>query len=283
MGVSDEAWKLVLASGVPPHWAFCHPVVLSGKPFLLAYYRCAAGVSQKGAVRLWRGYSTRIEEGFPLDDDVMGVLLPAVNGFISAVLVDSYQEEQLTADHLFAVAAMNFGAQVNGSWRNEVGAEGTRQVRQLLLGYLRSWGAKPAKQKTDAREWVLFNGYRVVFASEPDIAVYDPSGALQGAVEIKAGLDPAGALERYGAAKKSFDAALAKNKAADTIYVATTITDAVRCQIETDRLVKYCFDLGEILSGGADRQLFVDRIRRLLDIAPGGVGATDTQQPPDRR
>jgi len=98
------------------------------------------------------------------------------------------------------------------------------------------------------RAIVLANGWRVEFGTEPDTSLRDANGALQVAIEVKAGLDPAGAQERYGAAKKSFEKAFDENTSVETIYVAGALTPAVLDRIKSDRTVRRHYDLSRLLS-----------------------------------
>ena len=45
----------------------------------------------------------------------------------------------------------------------------------------------------------------VLVSSEPDIPLINTDGSTIAVIEIKGGTDPAGALEQYGATKKSFE------------------------------------------------------------------------------
>lgn len=176
---------------------------------------------------------------------------------------------------------MNFGTQVNGSWRNEIGKEGTRRVKELILTFFIE--EKLVKEITVRDETILppvriappienvqaftvKNDYRIAFASEPDISIVSPSGSLEGAVEIKAGIDPAGALERYGVAKKSFDKALRENKACTTVYLASCITEGVKGVMADDRLVKQDFNLTKIFVDEGARSEFLRYIKWLMHL-----------------
>lgn len=65
---------------------------------------------------------------------------------------------------------------------------------------------------------------------------------------MKGGADPAGALERYGAAKKSFEEAFRRNSQVRTILVASCITSEVHTRIQNDSIISTYFNLTEILS-----------------------------------
>lgn len=65
----------------------------------------------------------------------------------------------------------------------------------------------------------LRDGRKVAFTSEPDVAFYDENDKILIAVEIKGGIDPAGVLERVGAAIKSLSRAKQENTNAVTILI----------------------------------------------------------------
>ena len=79
-------------------------------------------------------------------------------------------------------------------------------------------------------------------------------------VEIKGGTDTAGALERYGAAKKSFDEALSRNPRVITVYLAGVITATVAQRIAADRAVRETFNLTDILAEESEKERFLNQV-----------------------
>ena len=116
------------------------------------------------------------------------------------------------------------------------------------------------------RSFVTSNGYTFIFGSEPDVAIRDSKGALISTIEVKYGLDPAGALERYGAAKKSFEQATKENRRVHNIYLVSCITPEVRNRIKEDRLVNDDFNLTDILGDAESRNNFLRHIEHLINI-----------------
>ena len=117
------------------------------------------------------------------------------------------------------------------------------------------------------RAIITKNGYTVRFGSEPDVAVRTPEGRLVGTIEVKYGSDPAGALERYGAAKKSFEEAVRENARVQNVYLANAITGEVRRRINADRLVSDIFEFGRLATEGSERQRLVAFIKhRMLEM-----------------
>jgi len=279
LGISDFSWISVRRKGISPHRIFCHPDLIRHHPHLIAYYRSIAVLPQKAVQRVAFGVKA-LEEGRSrqLSKNRAEELSKALNVFICG-LIDA--DSTFSVEGARIAAIMNFGSQINGSWRNEIGVEGTRRVKELLLKYLldqklasqvisKAGSSLPAGSPSysidDVREIVVKNKYKIVFGSEPDISIINPQSTLEAAFEVKAGIDPAGALERYGAAKKSFDNALRQNKAATTVYVASTITEGVRRAMADDRLVKKDFNLTNIFTSKDAKEEFLEYVRWLLHL-----------------
>lgn len=279
LGISEAAWYRAETNAVNPAQVFCHPQVIRRAPALVGYYRSIAALSQKGTQRLVA--STRLlEEGRAkvLSGERALALARLFNSYMSTIIES---ELRFSVEDARLVGMMNFGTQINGSWRNAIGAEGGLRVKRLLLTYLADnrfmseilskaggelhW-PMPEPQLAEVQRVMVTNGYRIVFGSEPDVSVLDDSGTLQAAMEVKAGKDPAGALERYGAAKKSFDRALRLNKSAATIYLADCLTRTVKNAIKTDRLVTRDFDLTRVLLSKQEREDFLGYVRWLLRL-----------------
>lgn len=276
-GLEEAAWQYVHEQNLNPALVFCHPDVLRQHPGLGTYYRSLALLSQKGLARLGGG-SAAFEDNpaaaVKLERAV--VYARTVNAILSQII---RSDPAWNLEEARIAALLNLGSQVNGSWRNAVGIEGTRRARDLVLALLRERSAIaeirgtsgrsiPIEQATgeSVRELRLTNGYLVVFGSEPDIGVYDPEGKPILTVEVKAGLDPAGALERYGAAKKSFDHAVAANSRVHNILLASCVTPEVRKRMDADRLVNADLNLTAILASPEDRERVVRHVGQRLGL-----------------
>ena len=112
---------------------------------------------------------------------------------------------------------------------------------------------------------MLSNQTSILFSSEPDIAIIGKQGITLGMIEVKGGTDPAGALERYGAAKKSFEKTLRLNAHAKTILIASCITSEVHERIVQDITTSHYFNLTEVLSTREIYEQFMEVIFALLD------------------
>ncbi len=99
------------------------------------------------------------------------------------------------------------------------------------------------------------------FSSEPDIA-FRRDNVLEATIEIKGGIDPAGALERLGAAEKSAQAAIEVNPRCKNFLIAGVITPEMRRRLNQsrNRLFEKDFLLVELLSSESLQAEFFDEI-----------------------
>lgn len=264
LGISDAAWDRVAQTGHSPLTYFCHPQVIVEEPHLITYYRGGALLSQKGAA--YAGLHTEKQEAGrgALDTETAMVLAKLLNTHISELI----EQRSLSPTELEGLAHVSLGAQIQGSWNNAIGAGATQNVKRLLFSHWWASGAIDSFEKKRAKKAVepptldgvlesisdyygvnFTNGSRVAFASEPDGSLFNPNGTLTGAVEIKGGTDPAGALERLGAAEKSFRAARAESpqNPCKTILLVAVITDEVMRRLQADpALFNSTYDLAEL-------------------------------------
>ena len=209
---------------------FCHPRLLREHPRLLAYNRNIAVLSQKGVGYLIgidvKKYETDIENKHALDSSQAVALASVFNEHISLIVDSSIQS--MTSDELHGILLTSTGAQIDGSWRNAIGEEAEKVVQRLLVKEARERNVlaalipraglvveqyDPANAQAQVsqieryRGLLLTNGTSILFSSDPDVSLLNPQGITVCAIEVRGGADPAGALERYGAAKKSLGGA----------------------------------------------------------------------------
>ena len=253
LGISRDALKRIESKGIRKTTVFCHPGVLCERPELISYYRNIVGLTQKGLSKLAvhtssyeRGVHTSLGEHRAL------TISNAVNNLMCSILLsdDSFADNDVLRN---LVASL--GITLDGSWRNKVGEKATREVRSLFHSYLKERGFL---KKSTSASLTLAGGTVVRFSSDPDVAILGDDKKLKVAIEVKGGIDEAGALERYGAAKKSFDKARKQNVRVHTIYLASCITQTVRQNIEVDGLVSEIQDLLEVLSNPKKARQFLD-------------------------
>jgi hypothetical protein len=287
--ISETSWKVLEDSGISPMLLFVHPKVLKLNPQFLKYYRSVAMLPQKG-LKAISGVSTleRIEEGKvepgSLSSEIVTKLVCSINEVISLVVSLS---TDITENEIQGMMYATAGTNIDGSWRNSIGTEGERVIRSIILREILTHGEVSSitnrQNKTQALTQItldsllesisnirtihLVNGYSILFGSEPDVSMFDDSGAIVGIVEIKAGLDPAGALERLGAMLKSFENTLAEYPNAITILVASCITQEVQSRLGASMSVRQTYITTEITSSESQQRKFANRIRRILKLA----------------
>ncbi len=288
IGIAGPAFDRVVDSGVEPMLFFAHPRVLFEQPRLLLYYRSLARVSREGLQRLVPIRVADIEQGklATLDGFTQTRLASALNRLLSIIaLLRPVARRSEGLDLLFPNAEA--GAQIQGSWNNAIGKEGQAAVQEVLVRQLAGellqvvWrddtatdisGVLPGEvmaRVAEIKVLRLRHGFHCVFGAEPDVSLRDSKDVPLLSTEIKAGLDPNGALERYGAAKKSFDHERGLNPRLKTVYVASCITPEVSRRLTQENPFSHTFLLGEILADTATQKrfanLFVTEIQRVPD------------------
>lgn len=277
-GISDIAYNVILSSDLNLIQVFAHPKLLREHPQLVGYFRNVAVLSQKATKYLSNIDPKRFESEKPdeLPEQTAAALAQLFNEHISLIIENafvSFREEELRG-LLFA----STGAQIDGSWRNAIGEEAEKVVqvmlvkeiirRKILNGFIQREGMKVESFDTAKVEQVvknirtikgvlLTNQKSVLFSSEPDITVVDGNGKSELVIEVKGGTDPAGALERYGASKKSLEHSLKENKNVKTCFLASCITDEVERRVRKDKTISKFFNLTEIITNENNKEEFL--------------------------
>lgn len=132
-------------------------------------------------------------------------------------------------------------------WKDDTTADYTPELHTELIDRI-----------GEAKVIRLKNAFHLVFASEPDVSLRDPKDQPVVAIEVKAGADPAGALERLGAAMKSFENDRALNPRVKTVYVVMSLTKAVQDRINQARLVDHTFELAPLLVDETTQRRFTN-------------------------
>lgn len=292
-GVSREAWHVLETGGIAPALVFVHPKVLRLNPEFLKYYRSVAMLPQKGLTALSGAHNIqRMElggvEAGKLPQVAVERLARSINEVMSLVveLAAGLDERQIEG-MMYATAGTN----IDGSWRNQIGAEGERVIRKIILNGLLAHEEVSSLQdkagntheiaSTEAKAMVddidrvktinLVNGFSIYFSSEPDVTMYNARGAIVGIIEIKSGLDPAGALERLGAMFKSFENTLAEYPDAVTILVASCSTPEVDNRLNASMVVRQKYITTVITSRDSEKRKFVNRLRVIMKLAKGSI------------
>jgi hypothetical protein len=265
--ISKTAFDYISKTRIKPTKVFCHPNVLIQDQRLATYYRGLSGISQKGISKL--SVNTA-----PLEEGRVKVLMferalkisQGLNRIISTIIDGDINYSLEDARRLLLAA---IGITFDGSWRNEVGETATRQVQEMLLKFIAAKKLFKGKKSLEAdivnsritpAPVLLKNDWQLIFSTDPDVGIYDKKSQLKVAIEVKGGIDDAGALERYGAARKSFDKARRENVRCTTIYLASCVTQAVQERIEQDGLVSQIWNLTNILLDEQERQKFLKEL-----------------------
>lgn len=255
------AWNYVKKKGYPPQLVFCHPTVLLCFRESSLYYRGLSGLSQKAA-KTYIGAIENLELGKPgarLDFSKAITMAKTYNRFISSI-INNTPNWNIEDAHRMIIA--NIGISVDGTARNKVGELGERKLREAVLRWIinnKLLVDPPANLLTPSvlpTHCNLVGEISMKFSSDPDIE-FQQYGNPKVVIEIKGGIDPAGALERYGAAKKSFEHAVKKNAQCRNFYVAAVITPEVEKRIQDDRLVNRYYNLIELLENTSALEEFM--------------------------
>lgn len=259
LNISDSAWNRIIHSGIKPVTVFAHPGVLSTIEKSVSYYRMLSMVSQKSMREIGLPVE-RYEQSNRLPDiDSAVPIARRTNTLISALIDSELHIERREFDIWRGMAA---GSQAQGSWQNKKGDYVEALMRQDLLSQLQrlQLTAPDLSLDTDSRvlEIPLLDGRTVRLASEPDILLYSDY-RLHAAVEVKGGIDPAGVLERVGAAIKSLSRAKDESPGAITILImsAVSISPQAKQDIEANKsIVNYWFTIEDILQDSKQKQRY---------------------------
>lgn len=281
-GITKTAFSQIQNSDLSLIQIFAHPRLLREHTALAAYYRNVAALSQKSVGYLCSVNPARYENSTKtsMNQTDALALCRLFNNHISLIIDNAI--EGFKREHIKGLLFASTGAQIDGSWRNAIGDESEKVVQKMLIkgaiessrltAFLlrgNSGNVEQFKKKNIAalldrvrqfRGFMLKNKRSVLFSSEPDISLLDQDGTTIATIEVKGGTDPAGALERYGAAKKSFEEAVRQNSKVVTILVASCITSEVETRVKSDPSIKRFFNLTALVTVVAERERFLNYI-----------------------
>jgi hypothetical protein len=264
LGILDQAFSIVKKASIEPVYIFCHPAVLEQDAELFEYYRNLAALSQKGLSQIFSGRIPKSRKGD--NRERHRVIVRILNQIISSVIVDVKGFSLSLAQNAFL---SEIGTEIQGTWVNMIGQGAAKAVEGIIHDHAQAEGFISSTERKEVSvsgkkrkqiHLVLTNNWRIIFSTEPDVAIRDPKGRLQVAIEIKGSMDKAGAQTRLGEAKKSFAKAKAENAHCSTIYLASCYTDAVLSQLKTEREVDLHFNLIEILADQTKKIQFVKEL-----------------------
>ncbi len=270
LAIQSDAWDRVLQAGVEPRLVFAHPAVLEAMPDASIHYRGIALLPLKrvteivGSVEQWERRPARARVGREKALRVARLY----NAVISSIILD---HTEWTAEDGYRNVLATIGITADGVIRNLIGQRGEQEIRRRMIAWIREHDLLAKDDPgDDSAEWGLRQGVLMRFGTEPDIG-FERNGRLVALIEIKAGKDPAGALERLGAVKKTFDEAPAGCR---NFLVAGVVTPTMRERLEEMRMERdYDMDrllLNENSWAECMNDIFHHALRIAPDVLPPG-------------
>jgi hypothetical protein len=259
LNISEKAWTRVVHGGIKPVTVFAHPQIITTMPRAVAYYRMLAMVSQKSMIRVDLSVANYENGGVFPSSETAELLARHLNNIISHLVETDTQIEPREFDLWRGMAA---GSQAQGSWGNTKGDRIEVVIRGMLLQQLRERELIETEAENGTRI-SLNDGRVVVIADEPDVAIYR-SGQIEVAIEIKGGIDPAGVLERIGAAVKSLGRAKRENPESKTVLIIQGVSMTSRAYEDLEGnhdTVNHCFLVEDVLDDAAVRDELLSLIQ----------------------
>ncbi|MXZ62725.1 MAG: XcyI family restriction endonuclease [Chloroflexi bacterium] len=259
LAIEETAWQQVLEAGIEPSLVFAHPEVLKAAPQASLHYRGLALLSLKRVSEIATGVE-RWEDPTAapqLSDERVLKVCRLYNVVISSLI---FNTTDWAMDDAYRNVIATIGISADGSVRNLIGQLGENAVKNKMFRWVTEHGLlageeEPPDESEPGGSWILKDGIRMIFASEPDIS-FERDGVRVTLIEIKAGKDPAGALERLGAVKKTFDEAPPR---CDNYLVVGVVTPTMRLRLDEMRMQRD-FDIDQLLHDEASWDDFVDEI-----------------------
>ena len=258
--ISSNAWSHVLGLDVSPQLIFAHPDVLQSHPETSAYYRGIALLSRKRVRQETKADVKKWEIGEQKSDISYSKALAVArlyNAMTSSIIEG---KSNWTLENGYRNILATMGITLDGSFRNTIGEMAEDLIKNRIVSWLVAQQAI-VHEDPDNGLYHLPNNTIMRFGSEPDIS-FERSERLIATIEVKGGTDRAGALERLGAMKKSFDETPA---GCINFLVSGVITDAMSTRIDEIGTVKP-YRLGDLASDGAEwddftREVFHHAVR----------------------
>lgn len=269
LGIHTDAWTYISGQKIEPKLVFAHPKILMEYPQSSLHYRGIAMLPYKRVTKIAssvRNWERDDYTGSPRQDACERVAV-LYNSIISTIILDS---DDWTKENGYRNILATMGASNDGVWRNALGRKGEELVRDSIVKWLESEKIMPFEIVRDDQEYILGRDpdtVRMRFSSEPDISFERKSGSdwiVVSTIEIKSGTDPAGALERLGAIRKSFEETPAQSR---NFLVLGTTTPTMRERLNEMNIAR-SFNMWDILDGHGQRE-FINEVfhytLRLMD------------------
>lgn len=239
--ISFKAWDYVNKIEAAPALVFAHPELLRQLPETSQYYRGLALLSQKQvgqmavSVASWENRTRKR----PITIETCQRVARLYNAVISSIVENS---SGWTLENGYRNIIATMGISLDGMYRNRIG----RIAEELIKARIANWlDRRDLIISEDGTTFLLPNGINMIFGSEPDIR-FERGSRLLATIEIKGGTDPAGALERLGAMKKSFEET---PPGCVNFLIAGVVTDEMQFRLEQIGVVK-TYLLHKLQEGG---------------------------------
>lgn len=268
--IEDEIWEYVMdEKKYDSKLVFCHPEVLKALPISSLYYRGINGLSMKAA-KDYFGAIENLEKGnknVRISDKKALKMARIYNTFICSIIKGS---SAWTLENGKRTIIATLGITLDGKMRNTIGTIAEERIRSLVIEWIKEKKLIISPSEQELNESLklpaicqLKDDVFMKFSSEPDISFVrktDNKEALLAVIEIKGGIDPAGALERYGAATKSFQHALQESQRCKNFFLSAVFTPELKNRIKGDRLVENYYDIIDILEKPLIREDFFQEL-----------------------
>lgn len=253
LGISEKAWNRIIHRGVAPVRVFAHPAVLQTVPRAVGYYRMLAMVSQKSMKRIHLDTEPYETGDKTPNDETAYAIAYRLNSIVSQLI-----ESEITIDEreLDLWRGMAAGSQAQGAWQNAKGSQYEAIIQQMLTTELQE---RNLVRSYNPQQLELSDGRTVVFGSDPDIRLQRDQELLS-AVEVKGGIDPAGAHERLGAAVKTLRDCKTRNIDCATLLVLrkATLTAGLEDRLRQSEVdITRWFAIEELIESEQARSEFV--------------------------
>jgi len=280
--ITHNAWETIEKEKIDFIRVFAHPKILVEHPALILYYRNVAAIPLKGVQYLaFNVTDYEVHHKTDIKYSQALTLAKLFNSHISAIIESTLS---ITFEDIKSLMFGSAGATIDGSWRNKIGEEAEAMVKSYIMRLCieKNMIASMIGRQNSPVEFdrtadyisnisaykgvKLTNKKSILFSTEPDITFIDKSGKFIGVIEIKGGTDPAGALERLGAIKKSFEQARRENPEVVTILSVSCITEEMSARLAEDQLIDSIFNLTSIINDMEKRQEFLEKIKQIIEM-----------------
>lgn len=260
LGISKDAWEHVQSLQIEAKRVFAHPTLLRRHPEVSLYYRGMATLSLKLVrsiartnVDAWESFGYL---GRRVKLDACQRVASLYNEMLSAIIEAT---EQWTLEDGYRNLLSAIAITQDGKIRNLIGKRAENAIQGKLLNWIGAMNI-PAHEEPPFFVLGAAKNLRMRFGSEPDI-LFEKQKEQEGdwipevTIEIKGGTDPAGALERLGAIKKSFDPTPART---ENMAILGVITPSMRKELNQMKITD--FNLYDLLSTEEGWNKFVEEL-----------------------